>query len=67
MNILRIYPSSINSRSIAEAVGTLRDGGLVIYPTDGLYALGCDALNNRAIEKRRRFLDPQYNFRLLTD
>ena len=63
MNILRIYPSSINSRSIAEAVGTLRDGGLVIYPTDGLYALGCDALNNRAIEKicRIKDIDPRRN------
>lgn len=63
MNILRIYPSSINSRSIDEAVGTLRDGGLVIYPTDGLYALGCDALNNRAIEKicRMKGIAPRRN------
>lgn len=33
------------------AVKTLRDGGVVIYPTDTLYAIGCDALNNGAIQR----------------
>jgi len=32
-------------------VDVLRDGGLVVYPTDTVYALGCDAMNNQAIER----------------
>ena len=51
MKMLKIYPGSINSRFIDEAVEVIRDGGIVIYPTDTLYALGCDALNNKAVEK----------------
>ena len=51
MKILTIYPGSVNDRHIAEAVGVLRDGGIIIYPTDTLYAFGCDALNNRDIER----------------
>ena len=51
MEYLTIYPTSINERSIDQAVKALRDGEIIIYPTDTLYALGCDALNNRAIEK----------------
>lgn len=51
MKQLRIYPTSINDRFIEEAVETLRDGNLLIYPTDTVYAIGCDALNNSAIER----------------
>lgn len=63
MKILRIYPSSINDRYLDEVVATLRDGGLVIYPTDTVYAIGCDALNSRAIEKvcRIKSLNPDKN------
>lgn len=51
MEVLKIYANSINQRHIAQAVDTLRDGGIIIYPTDTLYAFGCDALNRRAIER----------------
>lgn len=51
MKTLHMYPSSINDRFLDEAVECLKDGGVIIYPTDSLYALGCDALNNSAIEK----------------
>ena len=51
MKTLKIYPTSINQRFIDEAVETMRDGDIIIYPTDTLYALGCDALNQRAIER----------------
>lgn len=63
MQVLRIYPNSINERHIAQAVDTLRDGGIVIYPTDTLYALACDVLNRRAIERlcRIKGLDPNKN------
>ena len=51
MKMLRIYPSSINERFIGEAVDALREGSPIIYPTDSVYAIGCDALNNGAIER----------------
>ena len=38
-------------RDVEKIVNILRDGGLVVYPTDSVYALGCDALNVRAVEK----------------
>lgn len=50
MKTLRMYPTSINERYLDEAVEALQRGDIIIYPTDTLYALGCDALNNRAIE-----------------
>jgi len=48
---LKIYPDNPNPREIDRVVSVLRDGGLVIYPTDTVYAIGCDALNVRAVEK----------------
>lgn len=51
MKILKMYTSNINNRFMDEVIDTLRDGGIVIYPTDTLYAIGCDALKNNAIER----------------
>lgn len=61
MKHLQFYNGSINSRHIDDAVRILRDGGVVIYPTDTVYALGCDALNNRAIERlcRLKGINPE--------
>lgn len=61
MKTLRIYPTSINDQFLDEAAEALRDGAIVIYPTDSFYALGCDALNNRAIETLCKFkgIDPR--------
>lgn len=50
MKILKMYDGAINERLMDEAVKALRDGKTIIYPTDTLYAIGCDALNNRSIE-----------------
>ncbi len=60
MNRLKIYPGNINARYIDQAVETLRSGGVIIYPTDTVYALGCDALNAGAIAKvcRIKGIDP---------
>lgn len=51
MKKLNCYGGGVNDRHVDDAVRILRDGGVVIYPTDTIYALGCDALNNRAIER----------------
>ncbi|MDR2469796.1 MAG: Sua5/YciO/YrdC/YwlC family protein, partial [Tannerella sp.] len=59
--ILRIYPQNPNPKEIDRAVKMLQEGGLVIYPTDTLYAIGCDALNVRAVEQicRIKGVNPQ--------
>lgn len=49
--LTKIYPENPNPREISKAVSILKDGGLVIYPTDTVYAIGCDALNVKAVEK----------------
>lgn len=49
--LTKIYPENPNPREISRAVSILKDGGLVIYPTDTVYAIGCDALNVKAVEK----------------
>lgn len=48
---LKLYNENPNPREIEKVVSVLRDGGVVIYPTDTLYGMGCDALNVRAVEK----------------
>lgn len=48
---IKLYNENPNPREIDKIVDILRDGGLIIYPTDTVYAIGCDALNVRAVEK----------------
>ncbi|MDE6650931.1 MAG: threonylcarbamoyl-AMP synthase [Paramuribaculum sp.] len=64
MKILKIYPTSINEQHIEEAVEALRDGHLIIYPTDTLYAIACSALNQGAIERlcNLKGINPQKEF-----
>lgn len=63
MKVVRIYENNINERHIADAVEALRDGHIVIYPTDSVYGLAVDALNKRAIEQlcRLKGLNPEKN------
>ncbi len=49
--LIRIYEENPNPKEIARVVSIIRSGGLVIYPSDTVYALGCDITNNRALEK----------------
>lgn len=49
--IIKIYPDKPSEAAIAKVVKVLQDGGLVIYPTDTVYGLGCDITNSRALEK----------------
>ena len=49
--LLRIYPENPNPKEIKKVVDVLKRGGLIIYPTDTVYGLGCDATNIKAVEK----------------
>lgn len=52
--LVKIYPENPNERAIKKIVDILKKGGLIIYPTDTVYALGCDITNNKALEKLAR-------------
>lgn len=49
--LIRIYPENPNEREIDKVVQFLRDGGLIVYPTDTVYGLGCDIFNTKSVEK----------------
>jgi tRNA threonylcarbamoyl adenosine modification protein (Sua5/YciO/YrdC/YwlC family) len=48
---LKIYPDKPNEAAIAKVIKVLKDGGLIIYPTDTVYGLGCDITNTKALER----------------
>lgn len=48
---IKIYPENPNPKEIEKVVATLKRGGLVIYPTDTVYGLGCDMSNIKALER----------------
>lgn len=49
--LIKIYEENINPRMIDKAVDVLKKGGLIIYPTDTVYGLGCDITNTKAMQK----------------
>ncbi|HEY0056173.1 MAG TPA: L-threonylcarbamoyladenylate synthase [Pedobacter sp.] len=49
--LIRIYENNPNEKAIKQVVDVLKKGGLIIYPTDTIYGLGCDITNQKAIEK----------------
>jgi len=49
--LLKIYPENPNPKAIQKVVDVLRKGGLIIYPTDTVYGLGCDITNVKALER----------------
>lgn len=48
---IKIYPQNPNEAAVAKVVKVLKEGGLVIYPTDTVYGLGCDITNTKALER----------------
>ncbi|HET8803852.1 MAG TPA: L-threonylcarbamoyladenylate synthase [Aequorivita sp.] len=48
---IKIYEENPNPKEIKRVVKILRDGGVIIYPSDTVYALGCDIKNTRALER----------------
>ena len=61
--LLKLYPKNNNPADLQRVVDLLRDGGLLIYPTDTMYAIGCHGLKERAIERicRLKGIDPRRN------
>jgi tRNA threonylcarbamoyl adenosine modification protein (Sua5/YciO/YrdC/YwlC family) len=53
--LVRLYNENPNHREILKIVEVLRQGGLIIYPTDTVYGLGCDITNQKAVEKVARW------------
>jgi len=49
--LIRIYSENPNERELDKVVNVLKNGGLIIYPTDTVYGLGCDITNKKAMEK----------------
>ncbi len=62
-----VHPVNPQTRLITQAVGILRQGGVIVYPTDSGYALGCMMGDKSALEKicRIRQLEDEHNFTLL--
>lgn len=51
---IKIYPDKPSESAIEKVVKVLKNGGIVIYPTDTVYGLGCDITNSKALEKIAR-------------
>ncbi len=49
--LIKIYPENPNPKTIEQVVAVLRNGGIIIDPTDTIYGLGCDITNQKAIER----------------
>ncbi|MDG3088327.1 L-threonylcarbamoyladenylate synthase [Vibrio hannami] len=62
-----LHPENPQARLINQAVAIIRNGGVVVYPTDSGYALGCQLENKQALDRicRIRRLDDKHNFTLL--
>ena len=61
--LLKLYEKNNNPQDLQQVVDILNDGGLIIYPTDTMYAIGCHGLKERAIERicRIKEIDPRKN------
>jgi len=49
--LIKIHPVNPEGRKIARIVDILRNGGVIIYPTDTIYGIGCDLMNKKSIER----------------
>ncbi|MCP5303435.1 MAG: Sua5/YciO/YrdC/YwlC family protein, partial [Pseudomonadales bacterium] len=62
-----IHPDNPQSRLITQAVEIINGGGVIVYPTDCAYALGCHIGDKSAVDRIRRIrkLDDKHNFTLI--
>ncbi|MFV1982158.1 MAG: L-threonylcarbamoyladenylate synthase [Thiohalomonadales bacterium] len=67
MQVFDIHPSHPQDRLIQKAVSIIHDGGVIAYPTDSAYALGCHIGDKQALERIRtiRQVDKKHNFTLV--
>ena len=49
--LLKIYPENPEERAIRRVVECLKDGGIIIYPTDTIYGIGCDIFKSKSVER----------------
>jgi len=65
--LIEIHPDNPQPRRVAEIVETIREGGLIAYPTDSSYAFGCHIGDKRAMDRIRRIrrTDKNHNFTLV--
>ena len=49
--ILRIHPENPNKREIKQVIECLKDGGIIVYPSDTVYGIGCDIFNKKSVER----------------
>lgn len=63
----QIHPDNPQARLVRQATDIIREGGVVVYPTDSAYALGCQIGNKAALDRIRRIrrLDAGHNFTLV--
>jgi tRNA threonylcarbamoyl adenosine modification protein (Sua5/YciO/YrdC/YwlC family) len=59
--LIHVHPENPQDRLVKQIVGVLRSGGVIIYPTDTIYGLGCDITQQKAVERicRIKGVDPQ--------
>lgn len=59
--LLELHPQNPNPRNLKTVIECLKDGGVVIYPTDTVYGMGCDIFKNDAVERicRIKSIDPK--------
>lgn len=65
--LIEVHPDNPQPRRVAEIVETIREGGLIAYPTDSSYAFGCHIGDKRAMDRIRRIrrTDKNHNFTLV--
>jgi tRNA threonylcarbamoyl adenosine modification protein (Sua5/YciO/YrdC/YwlC family) len=55
--LLKIHPENPEERKIKRVTEILKDGGIIVYPTDTIYGIGCDLMNRKAIERLCRVMN----------
>jgi len=55
--LLKIHPQNPEARKINHTVDVLKRGGIIVYPTDTIYGIGCDLMNKKSIERLCRIMD----------
>ncbi len=59
--LLKIYPENPSPREISKVVNCLQNGGIVIFPTDTIYGIGCDIHNHKAVERISEIINQDIN------